>query len=35
MELRTANRRSINLSSPTNAPPQMNRMFVVSTCVNS
>ncbi len=28
-------RRSICLSRPTNAPPQMNRMFVVSTWKNS
>ena len=28
-------RRSMILSSPTKAPPQMNRMFVVSICRNS
>ena len=28
-------RRSTIESSPTNAPPQMNRMFVVSTLMNS
>ena len=28
-------RPSMILSSPTNAPPQMNRMFVVSTWMNS
>ena len=28
-------RRSMISSRPTNAPPQMNRMFVVSTCRNS
>ena len=26
---------SITLSSPANAPPQINNMFVVSTCKNS